>query len=585
MATETLTGFELDRFVYSSDATASTGDKALNANFSRFRQLFGDVISAEEFGVSENNPDNTEAIQDAINVANARGGGIVLLPEGTLAFSTTSAAPSISIPSNVTLRGRGMGVTILQLGVIDGSRSGFDAIAVPSGNFRAAIRTASGASRVVLEDFTIDGQGESQAGTQNQAQACLVAIASSSNVSLRRVEANNAWNETLPTVGARAANFLSVDSSDVEFVDCRADGSGYELIGMRGTNTNIRIIGGVYGKSRVHGLCPQPGSNGVLIQGVYVLNDHDYNDSPTYHPDALCCHNAHNVKVIGCHLSTNGGAGRAVHILDGSTNVRISNCLIESGPDMQDIGGNAVVHVDGVEGSGRGVWDLHLDNCRIITRHTTRACISLDRGDIHGYTISNCSLEAPNGARAIYMVRNSGAKSTNIRLLNNNIETAHYVAAEVWTTAGIEGFQFVGNRVSFTPSSGAGLNPQVALLIGNSTGSDWIDDVLIAGNTILMLDEQDEVDGIRFYKAENVRVIDNLIQVGPTGDAIEFVSGCEGAIVRGNVGSVLGTSTDTAGVYIGTTGNSRILVDGNDFSALTTDIKDTGEVATVGTNL
>lgn len=101
--------------------------------------LLADAINVENHGVilpvgnpSASASTNTTTLAAAIGVASARGGGYVLVPEGTFLFTT------LSIPANVILKGQGEGVTILQ--------------SVQGSNVITLSGDAAG-----IEDITIDG--------------------------------------------------------------------------------------------------------------------------------------------------------------------------------------------------------------------------------------------------------------------------------------------------------------------------------------------------------------------------------------------------------------------------------------------
>ena len=83
-----------------------------------------DIYRAEDFGaVADPTVDNRVAIQDAVDAANAAGGGVVVLESGTYGVDqrpTTlpTSEGGILLKSNVFLKGQGMDKTILR--VFDG---------------------------------------------------------------------------------------------------------------------------------------------------------------------------------------------------------------------------------------------------------------------------------------------------------------------------------------------------------------------------------------------------------------------------------------------------------------------------------
>jgi hypothetical protein len=91
------------------DASLAT---AAVPNSTRLRALedrFADVIRLVDYGeVVDNTDTNTTNLVSAIAAASAQGGGVVLLPAGTIAFNV------LSLPAKVILKGEGKTVTILE---------------------------------------------------------------------------------------------------------------------------------------------------------------------------------------------------------------------------------------------------------------------------------------------------------------------------------------------------------------------------------------------------------------------------------------------------------------------------------------
>lgn len=90
---------------------ASLADAAV-PNSDRLRKLedrFADVIRLVDYGeVVDNTDTNTTNLNSAIAAASAQGGGVVMLPAGTISVNV------ITLPAKVILRGEGKSVTILE---------------------------------------------------------------------------------------------------------------------------------------------------------------------------------------------------------------------------------------------------------------------------------------------------------------------------------------------------------------------------------------------------------------------------------------------------------------------------------------
>ena len=109
------------------------------------------VYNAAAYGASPSASaaTNTTAINDALT---AGAGAIVEIPVGTYDITASDTGPLFEVPSNTTLRGAGRDSTYLQLAA--GQAAGTDSMQV--------IGTATGATRVVIEGITIDGDSANQ---------------------------------------------------------------------------------------------------------------------------------------------------------------------------------------------------------------------------------------------------------------------------------------------------------------------------------------------------------------------------------------------------------------------------------------
>ena len=89
-----------------SSAEAATQGSTLRRSLS---SRFADVINLADYGqITTSATTNTTTLNSAIGAASNKGGGVVVLPAGSILIR------SITLPSNVILRGQGKGVTTLQ---------------------------------------------------------------------------------------------------------------------------------------------------------------------------------------------------------------------------------------------------------------------------------------------------------------------------------------------------------------------------------------------------------------------------------------------------------------------------------------
>lgn len=104
------------------------------------------IFDAQDYGlVADGVADDTAAIQAAINAASAAGGGEVYLPARTMALSSAV----LTLPSNVGLRGAGMGRTVLLQKYWPTNVSGFsssgNALIMAAGSFGTSLTCSAAA--------------------------------------------------------------------------------------------------------------------------------------------------------------------------------------------------------------------------------------------------------------------------------------------------------------------------------------------------------------------------------------------------------------------------------------------------------
>ena len=124
-----------------------------------------DIYQAEDFGaVADPTVNNRAAIQSAIDVAHAAGGGMVVLQSGTYGLAERpSTLPNsnsaIHLKDNVFLKGKGIGETVLR--VVDGW-NGLDEGVTLTGIIRSPWGEAT--KNYGIADLTLDGNRENTKG-------------------------------------------------------------------------------------------------------------------------------------------------------------------------------------------------------------------------------------------------------------------------------------------------------------------------------------------------------------------------------------------------------------------------------------
>jgi len=124
------------------------------------RTRFPDGFHAVDFGVkADGSTDDRAAIQSAIDAANAAGGGVVVLPAGTIMVTPAGTATFITAKASVTLRGQGPGATRIKATAGASYRQMFkDASGTPAHNFRLENLTVDQNSANAAAVTTADGQ-------------------------------------------------------------------------------------------------------------------------------------------------------------------------------------------------------------------------------------------------------------------------------------------------------------------------------------------------------------------------------------------------------------------------------------------
>lgn len=199
----------------------------LNNTVPTWASTLGSVYNAVEAGADYTGVTAAQTIINGlITTASAAGGGVVYLPAGTYALdiavhpNSSSVATALILKDKVTLRGAGLGATILKLNVV--------ANAVPAGciaNWQLHIASTntpySGTNTdITVEDLTIDGNAVNQTFVApNAAFGLFYGHVRGGWVNRVRVKNFYGTGSAPPT---ETMHFEANGSTDVHYTDCQA---------------------------------------------------------------------------------------------------------------------------------------------------------------------------------------------------------------------------------------------------------------------------------------------------------------------------------------------------------------------------
>jgi Ca2+-binding RTX toxin-like protein len=329
------------------------------------------VFNAADFGATGNgSSDDTAALQKAINAAAAAGGGEVHIDAGTYVLSA-KAGSCLTLKSNVTLQGDGIGNTTLKLA--DGSSAAVTSLIKASGH-------DLGASRLSL-----DGNRE-----HNAAAATGWLNGSATQVHLDTLEAKDFAGDGLDlrgknsqvslsnsTVHGNAGDGLVADylSNSVFTGNTAADngGNGYNLGG------DVRLVDSDAYRNGASGVLLQEGTSGarsaLSVEGGVIFANHG---------DGVTVSAAELFSISGADIHDNGDAGVSMessaygdlsysHVYDNARNGANAEVQISGDSQFNTVGANVITggqqSTYGVVES-QGAADYNFVNQNIIS-HTT----------------------------------------------------------------------------------------------------------------------------------------------------------------------------------------------------------------------
>ncbi|MFC3080129.1 glycosyl hydrolase family 28-related protein [Phenylobacterium terrae] len=282
------------------------------------------------------------AIQAAVDAAGQAGGGIVYMPAGTYGIGAEGLGKTyagIQLPDGVTLKGAGMGVSIIK--VLSGSNIDI------TGVVRTPFNVPT--TQVTMEDFTIDGN---RAGNPTgKVDGIFVGTApgstqQDSDIAIRRVEVMNAsgygfdpHEQTIRlTIEDSVAHHNGLDGFTLDFlidstirnnVSYANDRHGFNIV----TTTQNTVLENNDAFSN--------GGNGITVQRGSELIPSPYDVTITggeVYGNSLAgvlVKYSRDITIDGVNIHGNGREGVKI---DGSDNVSVLNSTIannsQAGPDL-----------------------------------------------------------------------------------------------------------------------------------------------------------------------------------------------------------------------------------------------------------
>ncbi len=346
------------------NATAGSRKTTASATASSFKcSATGSTATAEvpvQGAAANGSADDTAAIQNAINIAGQRGGGIVTLPAGTFMING-----HLVMRNNVDLTGAGPSTVI---------RAGPSFLSTEGTGGGYPIISTAGASNTTISNLTADQSGDTlDANVPARLYSYVVEARSSSNVMVNNVYVRNPFTYSIAMVGSTD---FCVENSNVQV----STGAKYDQLdgihildsnsgqvinnfvqsgddGLAAHTMGAPVHDVLFANNKVHG---GPGAGGLqlAVGGASIYNitvaDNEFYGSlfgvhTGYYGDGVG--NVQNVAISGnyIHDLLNGSQRPAIQIGDAGQSGSIqsvtatNNRICNTGPiEIQAGPGNAV---------------------------------------------------------------------------------------------------------------------------------------------------------------------------------------------------------------------------------------------------
>lgn len=292
-----------------------------------------DVIHAQDFDESLSSGDDwTAAIQESLDELESRGGGICVLPVGTLyisIFESVSTYSCLVIPSNVILQGAGMGATVIQRLPVE--RGDFGNLITNKYWDVNGVYTAAG--NIVFQDFTItDGPTTPTSANHN-----LIGLGHSDNVIVQRIEALNCDGHFVDICGSKRVQVINcighnqvvIAAASTIQIDGAYAGAIWGIFDDGTITVDVEIAHNHFKNEGAH-LLINLGHKQLKFENINI-HDNVLDGGYIANESVISCDNNtsfSNYKIVNNTIITNHESAKAVDIfIEGNSSETINNFL------------------------------------------------------------------------------------------------------------------------------------------------------------------------------------------------------------------------------------------------------------------
>ena len=283
-------------------------------------QLFPDVVfNVKDFGAKGDGvADDTAVIQNAIDAANALGGGIVFLPSGTYLITDT-----LTLYNNIHFQGLG--------GIGSGASSTLILARVDNVAAIEVPDIGSGHYNIHIEDIALqfNGTGTPQYGISlyNFNTQCVLrnVFVNAFNIN---IYISSSWYcsvENVHSTYAQSYGLMLNEVNGVAFVNFRESSAGQDGVWVQGNSRNISFINGTFESNGQYGMLLM-NVKGILISSYFENNTSV--DIYTTYQGSLTTTGVRGAAIIGSYFASKADEGCAICVYGYATDWLIAGNYI-----------------------------------------------------------------------------------------------------------------------------------------------------------------------------------------------------------------------------------------------------------------